>query len=355
MLRKTVDNLATFFSAFFWRDFTFLSLDTQRDYLTFVTSMNNLIDKDWKFVSTYADLLVFNDEGLDADVIDLESQEEHSTNITSMYLATTANKMSISIVILQTYLFQIWDISERILKLWDVQDDSSEKTSKKCEKKEKQIDALIVELERSLNRTSRFVKYSLCLFETVACRKEKRADLIYRTHFDFFFLVYLNFLFGMSEKMEDTQAQVSFQNQACQMTSFLPVLIELTNSRYKNFAIIVKLKKQKFSVQCDSLAYKLALELLLLHESKPIWDLENFEANKVLYFNKNSFIDCDISSEYVLNAKECVTSPRIKKHILMLFPLDFLGTHSIIQRKLLHLSYKFITKMVWKVSSSAPK
>lgn len=315
---------------FFLKNIKLLEIDTQKDHEAFIFGMNELIDSDWYLISKYADLLVFNNEEL--DILSAEHKIEED-----MHPSAYENKISISIFILQIYLYQIWDFSERYLKLMETVEDKFDRS--RIPNLNSILNPLLEDLEKSVLKASRFVKYSLCLLESVACKRDKTKEVVYRNHFDFFYIAYLNFLFGMIEKMCGTTVQKIFENQANQMTTFLLVLVEMTNCRYKNFNLSVEIKKRRFTVQCNSLAYRLVLDILLIDE-QPLWDVERFEDRK------DEILNSDFASDLIQKTRECVTSSVIKKYLLSLFSFDFRGIHDSVQSKLLQLSDKFIIRMV---------
>lgn len=298
---QAISQLCNFFSTFLWRNFTFLSLDTQKDWNTYVESMNNAIQKDWGFISAHTDLLLYDDAGM---LLESDMGDHHdfvSLAGINPSQESTLDRISISILIFNCYLYSIDVATEKALRclsnsLSDTQPEGSPgletqptlpapESKSAQESNLKRISATttaIRELETAIAKTTRFVKYSLSLFETVACKKLKRKEVVYRCHFDFLYLAYLSFLFAMVDKCADTELEGIFKKVSTSMSTFLLVLIELTDSKEKNFSMMVKMRRQKFSVQCNSLAYRTAMDLMQIN-GKPIWELESFDVHKVAY------------------------------------------------------------------------
>lgn len=279
-IQKHVAVVGTFFSTYFWKDYTFLALDTQKDFKTFVQNLKATSSSDPRYSSSYCDLLVYAEDGLlDEDtVVQLSSESETSLKEAPRLIGSM--NVTISVLIFNTYLYDIQLKTDAILEKIKEPDTNllsiSEKTSPT-----KKLDRAIEELSISLGKTTRFIKYILTLLEIGACSKQRRKEIVLRVHFDFFYLAYLSFLFGLEMKVHHSTLKDIFKAHILQVLTFLLVLIEFTDSKEKNFTTIVKMRRQRFSVQCDSLAYKMAMEYLLVGD-RPIWELEAFDVKKVV-------------------------------------------------------------------------
>lgn len=285
-IQKHISVVGTFFSTYFWKDYTFLALDTQKDFKTFVQNLKITASNDPRYSSSYCDLLVYSEDGLidDESVVQLQSEQENSLRDAPRLIGSM--NVTVSVLIFNTYLYDIHLKTDAILKQLKEPDISSHSMAEKPPPSKK-LEKAIQELSTSLGKTTRFVKYILSLLESTACSKQRRKEIVLRVHFDFFYLAYLSFLFGMEVKVHDGSLKELFKSHALQVLTFLLVLIEATDSKEKNFTTIVKMRRQRFSVQCDSLAYKMAMEYLLVGE-KPIWELEAFDVKKVGFLELGS-------------------------------------------------------------------
>jgi hypothetical protein len=287
--RQSISRLSSFFSIYIWRDLTYLSLDTQRDYSTYIDSMHALIDSDARHVNAYADLLICDDIGSICEVCDDGMIPDMRDSV--------MDRMSISVLVFNVYLYEIDAAVDSVIKYISVRDERMKRVSEgnldgddivkddtnHTDKKhlyEQKLNGRIRDLENCLSKTTRFVKYALSLFETVSSKKQKRKELVYRCHFDFFYLGYLSFLFAMTDRCENTELSDIFKTTSASMSTFLLILIELTDCRDHNFSMLVKMRRQHFSVHCSSLAYRTAMDLMLIN-GKPIWELESYEVHKV--------------------------------------------------------------------------
>jgi hypothetical protein len=281
-IEKHVATVGKFFSTYFWKDYTFLGLDTQKEFMTFVQNLKATSSSDQRFTTAYCDLLMFSEEGLlDEDAVTQLQDSKNSAPSKNEARFVGSLRVTVSVLIFNTYLFDIFSKTEALLrKLGHIGESSDSIFEKQSSNTDHHPE--IIELERVLSKTTRFVKYMLSLLEITASSKQRRKEITLRIHFDFFYLGYLSLLFGLEEKARDTPIADLFKNHCLQILTFLLVLVEFTDSRDKNFTTIVKMRRQRFSVQCDSLAYKMCMELLLV-EDKPLWELESFDFKKVRY------------------------------------------------------------------------
>lgn len=151
---------------------------------------------------------------------------------------------------------------------------------------------MLAKLSSRLGKFVRYTKYCMIMLEQACSNRARRQELIYRCHFDFIYIAGLNYLFSqldslisitkMETQTKDTLQQITKQIEtaALQLAAFLPTLVMSVDQKQKNFAIIVRMKRQKFSVKCTSLSYKLIMETLLL-EGAPVCELETLEVHKV--------------------------------------------------------------------------
>lgn len=282
-IKRLIDVLGIFFSTYFWKDYTFLALDTQKEFKTFCQNLKAVSGGDQRFSNAYCDLLVFSEEGLfDEEAIIQLQDEEPSMSSKEPPRMVGSMKVTISVLIFKTYLYELHLLADSLLRSQEPQTQAQgEELSTKKKKTPQQIKELFETLEKKLGRTTRFVKYVLSLLELTANSKQRRKEIVLRAHFDFFYLAYLSFLFGLEARSdESTEVCQLVRAHILQTLTFLLVLVEVTDSKFKNFTTIVKMKRQRFSVQCDSLAYKMAMEFLL-SDDKPIWELEAFDFKKV--------------------------------------------------------------------------
>jgi hypothetical protein len=278
-IQKQVSVLGYFFSTYFWKDFTFLALNTQKEFKAFSQNLCTTAVNDPRFSSSYCELLIFSEDGLlEEDTITGLNEIPDPANLKEVPRLIGSMKVTVSVLIFNTYLYEIYLQTDSILKKLD-QTNGSESMSIKTNPSSK-LKKEIHEFSNNLGKTTRFVKYILSLLELTACKKQRRKEIVLRVHFDFFYLAYLSFLFGLEDKTQNTPLNDLIRTHLLQALTFLLVLIEVTDSKEKNFTTIVKMRRQRFSVQCDSLAYKMAIEFLLIGD-KPIWELEAFDIKKV--------------------------------------------------------------------------
>lgn len=271
--------LGTFFSAYFWKDFTFLSLNTQQDFRTFVASLRSAAAHDQRFSTAYCELLLFSDDGLLGDDTVTQLEEAQDTLCKDKTRFVGSLKVTVSVMIFNTYLYEIFLLTESLLKMLPIAEPTGESMVDQPQLSSK-IEAKVQQLEQKLGKTTRFVKYILSLLELTACDKQRRKEAVLRVHFDFFYLAYLSLLYGLEDRTSGTVLAELFRTHCLQVLTFLLVLIETTDSKEKNFTTVIKMKRLRSTVQCDSLAYKMAMGLMLVND-KPIWELEGFDYNKV--------------------------------------------------------------------------
>jgi len=201
-------------------------------------------------------------------------------------------------------------------------------------------------LQELLSKTTRYFKYVLLMLELVAKTKFKRKDIVYRCHFEYIYIVYLNFLFSKIEHLEGLSAdspqiadvQPLLEKEALQAGCYVLVLAEYSNSVEKNFEIIVKMRRQKFPVQCDLLSYKILMETLM-YEGQEIIDLSTFDVHK------KEIIGSSMKGPFMQKLRSCVLDKKVRVNISQLFPSDYTSIQKNVQAHLVADANKFIILM----------
>lgn len=181
------------------------------------------------------------------------------------------------ILLFNMYLLSVDELLETVLSNPEPEDVSKEKD-------------LAGKLKVRLNKLIRYVKYCMVMLELACSTRARRQELIYRCHFDFVFIAALNYLYSQLDALSlantsSTKSHYSatievVETAAIQLGAFLPTLVVSVDRQHKNFAIMVRMKRQKFPVKCTSLSYKLIMDTLLF-DGAPVCELETLDVHKV--------------------------------------------------------------------------
>lgn len=243
--RRMIERLIQFCETYLWRDLTFISLDTQKDWKMFVDSSRSFEKQHAKYVHMFSDILLFDDEGLfTSDEQDGKSTDGlvtiHSTRQQSSRSQAYC-KMSVGIIILNLYIYRLEDSFNKAL---------ADAKAKEGEQDGRQA---ATQFRQHMSKATRFVKYSMLMYELAAKSKQRRKEVVYRCHFDFVFIVYLSVLQSMIERLQTTQPADSsmlkiVMQEYTTVATYLLVLVEVSNSSDRLFVLLAKMKLQSFQV-----------------------------------------------------------------------------------------------------------
>jgi hypothetical protein len=249
---QTLPRLIKFIEIYFWKDFPFLAINHQFDPKDVIAAIHSLHTKYDKSILAYSEILLFDEDNI---------------------LPQEGGKITVCLLILFLYQ-QLVDLTfQNLLKNLNGE----------------QAEELLKKLKEALNKCDRYVKFCLIMFELMMRSQLRRKEGMYRCHFDFVLVSYLNFLFVKVQSLQQEDVLTSenkplielFRNSAVSISTFIIILVDYSNQYSpQNFSMVAKLRTGRFTVACDALAYRVVLETL--HSQRDLFDFQAFEQLKVI-------------------------------------------------------------------------